>query len=133
MTWITYALDFRGRLTGVRPGIFELSGTTPEDAVLLAERSMRGESAFDEAGTISLGPGGAMHFHSCAPGFVASAADARRQHGAAMCAVDGGEGSLAGATGLMTSIFVLSPRGEIADTRIALLFVPGGDAGKDVR
>jgi hypothetical protein len=38
--------------------------------------------------------------------------------------VTGGEGSLAGAQGLITSNFTVGPQGEVVDNHFARLFVP---------
>ena len=70
MECITYTLDFHGRLSSVRPGVFELDAIGDEGAVLLTELSMTGGERFDEAGTISLGRHAAVHFRSIAPGHV---------------------------------------------------------------
>ena len=112
MECITYTLDFHGRLSSVRPGVYELDAIAEAGAVLLTELSMTGGERFDEAGTISLGQDAAVHFRSIAPGHVGASPEAGVQQGSAQCGVDAGEGALAGA------------RGEVTDRRIVVLFVP---------
>ena len=46
------------------------------------------------------------------------------QQGSAQCGVDAGEGTLAGARGVLTSNFLIAATGEVTDRRIVVLFVP---------
>jgi hypothetical protein len=124
MECITYTLDFHGRLSSVRPGVYELDAIADEGAVLLSELSMTGGERFDEAGTISLGQDAALHFRSIAPGHLGASPEAGVQQGGAQCGVDAGEGALAGARGLLTSNFLICATGEVTDKRIVVLFVP---------
>jgi hypothetical protein len=124
MECITYTLDFHGRLSSVRPGVFELDAIGEQGAVLLTELSMTSGEQFDEAGTISLGQDAALHFRSIAPGHVCASPEAGVQQGSAQCGVDAGEGALAGARGVLTSNFLIGATGEVTDRRIVVLFVP---------
>ena len=124
MECITYTLDFHGRLSSVRPGVYELDAIGDEGAVLLSELSMTGGQRFDEAGTISLGQDAAVHFRSIAPGHLSASPEAGVQQGSAQCGVDAGEGALAGARGVLTANFLISATGEVTDRRIVVLFVP---------
>jgi hypothetical protein len=124
MECITYTLDFHGRLSSVRPGVYELDAIGDEGAVLLTELSMTGGERFDEAGTISLGTHAAVHFRSIAPGHVGASPASGVRQGSAQCGVDAGEGLLAGARGVLTSNFLISATGEVTDRRIVVLFVP---------
>jgi hypothetical protein len=124
MECITYTLDFHGRLSSVRPGVYELDALADEGAVLLTELSMTGGDLFDEAGTISLGHDAAVHFRSLAPGYVGASPETGVRQGSAQCGVDGGEGALAGARGLLTSNFLISATGEVTDRRVVVLFLP---------
>ena len=47
MECITYTLDFHGRLSSVRPGVYELDAIGDEGAVLLTELSMSARSRPD--------------------------------------------------------------------------------------
>jgi hypothetical protein len=124
MECITYTLDFHGRLSSVRPGVYELDALADEGAVLLTELSMTGGDLFDEAGTISLGRDAAVHFRSLAPGHVGASPATGVRQGSAQCGVDAGEGALAGARGLLTSNFLISATGEVTDRRVVVLFLP---------
>ena len=124
MECITYTLDFHGRLSSVRPGVYELDAIAEAGAVLLTELSMTGGERFDEAGTISLGQDAAVHFRSIAPGHVGASPEAGVRQGSAQCGVDAGEGALAGARGVLTSNFLICATGEVTDRRIVVLFVP---------
>jgi hypothetical protein len=124
MECITYTLDFHGRLSSVRPGVYELDAIGDEGAVLLTELSMTGGEQFDEAGTISLGGHAAVHFRSIAPGHVGASPQSGVRQGSAQCGVDAGDGVLAGARGVLTSNFLISATGEVTDRRIVVLFVP---------
>jgi hypothetical protein len=124
MQCIRYTLDFHGRLSSVRPGVFELDAIGDQGSILLTELSMTGGERFDEAGTISLGQDAAVHFRSIAPGHVGASPEPGVRQGSAQCGVDAGEGALAGARGVLTSNFLIAATGEVTDRRIVVLFVP---------
>jgi hypothetical protein len=45
-------------------------------------------------------------------------------HGVVMWRITGGEGRLAGAQGLITSNFTVSPNGEVTDDHFTRLYLP---------
>jgi hypothetical protein len=74
-----------------------------------------------QAGEISFGDADTMTFR--ARGALGSSADPRLRHGTAILEVTGGRGRLAGASGFVTSNFLLSETGELTDHHLGLLFV----------
>jgi hypothetical protein len=54
---------------------------------------------------------------------LAPSADGRTRHGTSVLAVTGGAGRYAGASGRITSNFVLSPDGEVTDEQVVVVFI----------
>ena len=83
-----------------------------------------GIGTFTEAGTITYGTSGAVIFQTVGQSiFTASAATGLRQ-GAIVLEITGGEGQLAGATGLITSNFSVTTANELVDLQVAQIFLP---------
>jgi hypothetical protein len=148
MTAVVFALQFRGRgapipgapgrrrgLTrapsqlfrtilgpeGIEAGVEAAPGDT---ATLEAEVRMTGERTFVESGRIVYGTAGAVTFRTVGEGVRGPSAIPGLVHGTVMWEVTGGDGRLAGATGLITSNFTVDPDGEVVDDQVARLFLP---------
>jgi len=80
------------------------------------------DGSFVESGTITYGKAGKVTFKTLGRGMGASAIDGLNR-GAVVWEVTGGDGKLAGATGLITSTFTVDGAGQIADNQFAVLFV----------
>jgi hypothetical protein len=104
--------------------------------ILDAELSARGahvatrlvfldEATFREEGTIDFGNGNTLRFRSLGRGRLELSPDGSVRHGTSVLEVDGGAGRYEGATGQITSNFVLSPNGEIRDEQVIVLFIGG--------
>jgi hypothetical protein len=148
MRLVVYALRFRGkaRAEGVdgtvlttatrapgctlssRIGGDGLSGSLRPalggEARLESELTFTGATTFQVAGTIAFGAHGhRLRFSTVGSGHLGPAAADGRRHGAAIWRVDGGEGQFAGASGLISSNFLVSDAGEVTDHLFGVVFV----------
>jgi len=148
MRELVFALEFRGR-GGPEPGSTtrrRARSTAPSqalrtvlgpDGVSAAIEPVPGESAvlesrverfpdgsFDEDGTITYGPAGAVSFVTVGRGHVGPAPVAGWNHGVVMWRITGGDGRFAGAQGLITSNFTVTPDGQVTDDHVTRLYLP---------
>lgn len=148
MREIVFALEFRGRggpvegspnrrrarttapsqalravleADGVRATVETLTGAS---AVLESRVERFPDGSFVEDGTITYGVAGSISFDTVGRGHVGPAADGRGSHGVVMWKVTGGDGRFAGARGLITSNFTVSPDGEVTDDHFTRLYLP---------
>jgi hypothetical protein len=84
------------------------------------------ESTFAETGTIRFGDGaGELEIATVSDGTLGPSAESDVLHGAAVYTITGGGGRLAGATGLITTNFLLWPAtGQFEERQVAVVFVP---------
>jgi hypothetical protein len=83
-----------------------------------------GETTFTETGTITVDDG-ELDIVSIGDGTLGPSADAELLHGTAMYRIVEGRGTLAGATGLITSNFLLRPTsGEFEERQVTMVFLP---------
>ena len=148
MRELVFALEFRGR-GGPVPGSTtkrQARTTAPSQAwravlgpggVTAAVEPVAGEAAvlesrverdpdgtFVEDGTITYGAAGSVTFDTVGRGHVGPAPDGRGSHGVVMWRITGGEGRFAGARGLITSNFTVSPDGQVTDDHVTRLYLP---------
>jgi hypothetical protein len=148
MREIAFALEFKGR-GGPVPGSTsrrQARTTAPsqalrtlmgEDGVSASIEALPGESAvlesrverspdgsFVEDGTITYGRGGSISFDTVGRGHVGPAAGGSGSHGVVMWRITGGDGRFAGAQGLITSNFTVSPDGLVTDDHFTRLYLP---------
>jgi hypothetical protein len=85
-----------------------------------------GETTFSESGTLRLDDGsGEWDIVSVSDGTLGASADPDVLHGAVVYKIVAGRGRFEGASGLVTSNFVLRPAaGEFDETQVAIVFVP---------
>ena len=103
-------------------GTLESSGEG--SAVFESEVRIAADGTFQEHGTITFGGSkNRIHFSTVGEGHLAKSADPSLQHGSVVWRVDRAEGALEGASGLITSIFTVSDRGEVVDNHLGVLFV----------
>ncbi len=69
------------------------------------------DGSFVEDGTITYGRAGSVTFDTVGRGHVGPAPDGRGSHGVVMWRITGGDGRFAGAQGLITSNFTVTPDG----------------------
>jgi hypothetical protein len=139
----TYALRFRGeavalgqdrywaesrardgtlvRALGPGGAVGRLDGFEGGDPVCRHELDLRGDGSFASRGEIRFGAGNALTFS--AHGRLGDAPAPRLRHGRVLYEVTGGSGWLAGATGSISSQFLLADDGELTDHQLGLLFV----------
>jgi hypothetical protein len=85
-----------------------------------------GESTFAETGTIRFGDGdGELEIATLSDGTLAPCAESGALHGAAVYSINAGRGRFEGASGLITTNFLLWPaKGEFEERQVAVVFVP---------
>ena len=80
------------------------------------------DGEFTEDGTIDFGVAGTLDFSTIGTGWMGPSAQDGLTHGGISWKIDGGTGSLAGATGIITSNFTVSGAGEVVDNQWGVLF-----------
>jgi hypothetical protein len=148
MRELVFALEFRGR-GGPEPGsphrrrartiapsqvlrtIVEASGVSaavepqPGESAVLESRVERApDGTFVEDGTITYGRAGSVSFVTVGRGHVGPAPVEGWSHGVVMWRITGGDGRFAGARGLITSNFTVSPDGQVTDNHFTRLYLP---------
>jgi hypothetical protein len=106
---------------GVEASVEAVDG---ESAAFESEVQMTGQGTFHEEGTITYGRLGKVAFTTVGQGIIGPSSLDNLQRGAIIWEIMGGEGQFAGATGLITSNFTLSPEGTVVDNHFARLFLP---------
>jgi len=95
------------------------------DSAVLESRVERGpDGTFVEDGTITYGAAGSVSFDTVGRGHVGPAPSGRGSHGVVMWKVTGGDGRFAGARGLITSNFTVTPDGQVTDNHFTRLYLP---------
>ncbi len=106
---------------GVRAGVEPAAG---EPAVLESRVERFPDGSFVEDGTITYGTAGSVSFDTVGRGHVGPAPDGRGSHGVVMWRITGGDGRFAGAQGLITSNFTVTPDGLVTDDHFTRLYLP---------
>ncbi len=83
-----------------------------------------GASGFQEVGAATFGDGNVLRFSTVGSGYLSRSADPVRKHGAVVWRVDGGQGQLAGASGLITSNFFVGDDLQIIDRQLGVILLP---------
>ena len=122
MEQVTFTRRLRGRMTVVGPGVLAAELTARRTRVE-TQLVFSDERTFRESGTIELGGGDALRSASVEEGTLAPSAAGLLRHGTSVLGVMGGAGRYAGASGRITSNFVLSPDGEVTDEQVVVLFI----------
>jgi hypothetical protein len=139
---ITFSLQFRGQVAqfegGLRkhasaPGCALVTSLTAEgpdghfvwapgddEALLDSTLAFQDEGRFDEAGTIVFALGNSLRIRG--RGRLAPSADPDLRQGTVVWRIDGGDGHFDGATGLITSNFLLSVTGDLTENQLAVVF-----------
>lgn len=105
----------------VRAAVEPVAG---ESAVLESRVERFPDGTFVEDGTITYGTAGSVSFDTVGRGHVGPAPLPGWSHGVVMWRITGGEGRFAGAQGLITSNFTVSPDGEVTDDHFTRLYLP---------
>jgi hypothetical protein len=107
--------------TGVKPSVEELGGAS---ASFDSEVQITGDGAFKEWGSITYGSAGRVRFTTVGQGLLGASGIEGLQRGAVIWEVTGGDGTFAGASGLITSNFSVDGAGAVIDNQFAQLFLP---------
>jgi hypothetical protein len=95
------------------------------EATFESELVFTGATTFQQTRTIEFGRGGhRFRFSIVGSGHLGAGPESDRRHGAAIWRIEGGEGEVAGASGLIASIIVVSDTGEFTDHHLGVVFVP---------
>ena len=106
--------------TGVAGEVEPIAG---ESAVLESRVERFADGSFVEDGTITYGSAGSIAFDTVGRGHVGAAPGGRGHHGVVMWRVTRGQGGFAGAQGLITSNFTVSPDGLVTDDHLARVYL----------
>ena len=93
------------------------------EATFASEVTFTGETSFQEVGTIAFGDAHRLRFGTVGSGYLIASADPSCKLGTVLWRVQGGEGQFAGATGLITSNFLVGASGEVTDHHFGVLFL----------
>jgi hypothetical protein len=106
-------------------GVSGAVDTLPGESAVLESRVERApDGSFVEDGTITYGGAGSISFDTVGRGFVGPAPEGQGSHGVVMWRITRGDGALAGAQGLITSNFTVSPDGVVTDDHVVRLYLP---------
>src|SRR5215216_4242406 len=94
------------------------------EATVSSEVTFTGATSFQEVGTIAFGGGHGLRFSTVGSGYLGPSPDPALKHGTVAWRVEGGEGQFAGASGLITSNFVVGADLAVTDHHFGVLFVP---------
>jgi hypothetical protein len=144
---LAYSLQFRGTAVQVSAHVLEARATAPSSVLVtsvaadgldgrieagdgyeavLDSRLMLGErGSFDQVGSIVVGPGNVIRFHTVGVGNLGPSPDPHLEHGSVMWEIESGEGQFEGSSGRITSNFFVSDTGELTDNHLGVIFVTG--------
>lgn len=117
---VAFTLEFTGEAVELGGGRLWVEARA-DAALCRRDLELKGDGSLVQTGEISFGGDDAITFR--AGGVLGPSADPRLRHGTAVLEVTGGRGRLAGATGFVTSNFLLAAGGELTDHQVGLLFV----------
>jgi hypothetical protein len=139
---ITFSLQFRGQVAQLEEGlrkqasapgcalVTRLTAEGPdarfvwapgdEEALLESRLAFLDERRFDELGTIVFALGNSLRIRG--NGQVAASADPDLRQGTIVWTIEGGDGHFEGASGLITSNFLLSATGDLTENQLGIVF-----------
>jgi hypothetical protein len=142
---ITYSLQFRGlaaelegglRKQASAPGCALVTSLThegvagsfvwapgQEEAFLESTLAFTDRETFEEQGTIVFAHGHALHVRG--PGRLAASPDPHLRHGTVTWEIVGGDGQFEGASGRITSNFLVSDTGDLTENQLGVVFTNG--------
>ncbi len=92
-------------------------------ATFTSEVRFNPDGTFIEDGTIRFAGAGSISFSTRGAGFMEPSHDPELKHGAIMWQIERGTGLFKGASGLITSNFTFSKRGEVVDNQWGVIFL----------
>jgi hypothetical protein len=103
-------------------GGFDPASVAP--AQFESEVRIAADGTFTETGTITFGNSKhRLRFSSVTPGWMGPSPVPGLKQGTITWKVDGGEGQLSGASGIITSNFTLDEQGEVFDHHMGVLYI----------
>ncbi len=119
-------VDVRSRSESVEVRAADGSSPGIDSLAYQTHVTFTGESTFTETGTISAGDGEIeMDIVTVGEGTLGPAADPELLQGSVIWRIARGRGRFEGASGLITSNFLLRPaNGELDDRQVAVVFLP---------
>ncbi len=109
-------------------GLDGLSGSfaTTEGGVAIFECEIifTSETSFLETGTIWFGDANRLHISTVGSGYLEASANPEIRHGAVMWRVEESDGLLTGASGLITSNFLITDDLMVTDHQLGVLMLP---------
>lgn len=106
---------------GVTGTLAPLSG---EPATFESDLTLVGGTAFQESGTIAFGRDHRLRFSTVGNGYLGPSADPGLRQGAAIWQIESGDGQFLGASGLITSNFVLDSAMGVIDHQFGVALLP---------
>ena len=107
--------------TGVSATVEAVYG---EKATFESEATFTSQSSFQETGTITYGAGGhQLHFSTVGEGTIGPSTEPTLQRGSVMWRIEIGTGQFEGATGFITSNFIVEAQGNVIDNQLAVVFL----------
>lgn len=94
------------------------------DASFTSTVEMKGDGEFDEHGVLDYDHGNRLHFSTVGVGRMAPTSMESVQAGGVVWKIDRGEGAFEGATGYITSNFMVDADGAITDQQFVNAFLP---------
>jgi hypothetical protein len=127
---VVFVLEFRGEAVAIGDGRWwaetrARSESFGEEAICRRELSLQPDGSLSQTGEITFGLDNGLTFSAVGAFDPKAGGDLR--HGAAVCEVTGGRGTLSGARGFLTSNFLLAATGELTDHHLGLLFLEQPD------
>jgi hypothetical protein len=118
--------DPRARSVAIEAALADGSDAGIAEASYENHAVFTGEATFTETGTIRFGDGeGELGIATLSDGTLGPCSEPDVLHGAAVYRITEGVGRFAGATGLITTNFLLWPAaGEFEERQVAVVFVP---------
>jgi hypothetical protein len=119
-------VDVEGRSEWVSVQAANGSDTAIDSISYKSHARFTGESTFAERGRLTVNDGeGGLDFATVSDGTLGPSADPDVAHGSVMWRIEKGRGRFEGATGLITSNFLLRPAsGEVDERQVAVVFLP---------
>jgi hypothetical protein len=123
---VIYTQRLGGRLTATAPGVLDAAlSSLGEPATVEAQFSFADERHFRLTGEVRFDGDDSLRFRTLGSGLLDPSPDPALRHGTTVLEICGGSGRFAGASGRITSNFVLSDEGEITDNHLGVVFVAG--------
>ena len=106
-------------------------GDSGDEAFLESRLVLEEDGTFSATAVIDFGHGHRLWGRTLDDGRLGRSADEHLRHGSATIHIVGGTGQFAGATGQITSNFVLSDTGELTDNQLGMVFLqPDGRSAR---